>query len=173
MLVATLQAASCQRQRITFIDECYLLEGHGRIGAADVLEYERLGQLEWASPGIQSWLVVKAAAERAGVIARLVESGAQRSRALRFTEAGFLLEAHGAITPQEIMGYDRLGQLQWRDQGTRAWVGSKARAAEAPQTATVGQRAHGIWQLASGWLRRELIEPSLAALGKVMHGQAT
>ena len=39
----------------------------------------------------------------------------------------FVLEDHGPISAADIMEYDRQGHLVWVNDGTRAWVGSKAR----------------------------------------------
>jgi len=39
----------------------------------------------------------------------------------------FVLEGHGPISAADIMEYDRLGHLVWVNDGTRAWVGSKAK----------------------------------------------
>ena len=44
----------------------------------------------------------------------------------------FTLEGHGPITAVDVMEYDRQGHLVWSNEGTRAWVGSKAVAAPMP-----------------------------------------
>lgn len=38
----------------------------------------------------------------------------------------FILEGHGRITAADVMEYDRQGQPVWVNDGTRAWVGSRA-----------------------------------------------
>jgi len=49
---------------ITFENEQFILEGHGPILAADVMEYDRLGQLDWAADaGLRTWVESVAAAE--------------------------------------------------------------------------------------------------------------
>jgi hypothetical protein len=53
----------------------------------------------------------------------------------------FVLEGHGAITAAGIMEYDRQGHLLWVNDGTRAWVGSKAMRAEAPAAPTSPARS--------------------------------
>ena len=43
------------------------------------------------------------------------------------SRAGALvIEGEGALTAAEVMEFDGAGQLVWADEGTRAWVGSKA-----------------------------------------------
>ena len=55
----------------------------------------------------------------------------------RITHDGdaYVLEDHGALSAAEIMEYDRQGHLQWVDDGTRAWVGSRAQASGAARAA--------------------------------------
>jgi hypothetical protein len=48
----------------------------------------------------------------------------------------FVLEGHGPISAADIMEYDRQGHLEWMDEGTRAWVGSKAKSSQASTAAT-------------------------------------
>jgi hypothetical protein len=43
----------------------------------------------------------------------------------------FLLEGYGRISAGDIMEYDRQGHLAWANDGTRAWVGSKAKGLRA------------------------------------------
>ena len=47
----------------------------------------------------------------------------------------FVLEGHGPISAGDIMEYDRQGHLVWVDAGTRAWVGSKAKASHVSNAA--------------------------------------
>lgn len=57
MLVATFVPASgWDGRQIYWDDGRYVLYGHGAIRAADVLEYDRLGHLEWASPDLRGWV---------------------------------------------------------------------------------------------------------------------
>jgi len=46
----------------------------------------------------------------------------------------FTLEGHGPISAQDVMEYDRQGQLVWANDGTRAWVGAKATAPSVSAT---------------------------------------
>lgn len=49
----------------------------------------------------------------------------------------FMLEDYGAITAADVMEYDRQGHLAWANDGTRAWVGSRALQPQAaPPTAS-------------------------------------
>ena len=47
----------------------------------------------------------------------------------------FVLESHGPISAADIMEYDRQGHLVWVNDGTRAWVGSKATRSDASSSA--------------------------------------
>jgi hypothetical protein len=47
----------------------------------------------------------------------------------------FVLEGHGPISAGDIMEYDRQGHLVWVNDGTRAWVGSKARGSQVSNAA--------------------------------------
>ena len=56
-----------------------------------------------------------------------------------------ILEDHGPISAQDIMEYDRQGHLVWVNDGTRAWIGAKAKGSRpahvaAPATATAPSR---------------------------------
>jgi len=50
----------------------------------------------------------------------------------------FVLEGHGPISAGDIMKYDRQGHLVWVNDGTRAWVGSKAQGSQASSAASAG-----------------------------------
>ncbi len=47
----------------------------------------------------------------------------------------FVLEGHGPISVCDIMEYDRQGHLVWVNDGTRAWVGSRAALSQAAKPA--------------------------------------
>jgi hypothetical protein len=47
----------------------------------------------------------------------------------------FVLEGHGPVSAADIMEYDRLGHLVWVSDGTRAWVGSKAKSSRGSKAA--------------------------------------
>jgi len=53
-------------RRILSVDGRFVLEGHGPIGAADVMEYDRRGQLSWTRGELRGWVMELAVAERAG-----------------------------------------------------------------------------------------------------------
>jgi hypothetical protein len=46
----------------------------------------------------------------------------------------FVLQDHGPISAADVMEYDRQGHLIWADEGTRAWIGSLARAQTTPRS---------------------------------------
>jgi len=63
----------------------------------------------------------------------------------RITHEGkaFVLEGHGPISAGDIMEYDRQGHLVWADNGTRAWVGSKAKGSlVSSAAATTASTSH-------------------------------
>ena len=57
----------------------------------------------------------------------------------------FILEDHDPISTHDITEYDRQGHLVWVNDGTRAWIGAKAKGSRlahvaAPATATAPSR---------------------------------
>jgi hypothetical protein len=61
----------------------------------------------------------------------------QEGLRITFDAGAYALEGRGAITVDELIEYDRLRQLEWVDEGTRAWVLSRGQApAGAAQSAT-------------------------------------
>jgi hypothetical protein len=52
-------------RRISFCDGRFTLESYGSIGAADVAQYDRRGQLTWAHAGLREWVMQLATVERA------------------------------------------------------------------------------------------------------------
>jgi hypothetical protein len=56
MLVATFGPATAwQGREIIWDVDHFILVGHGAIPAAGVLDYDRLGQLQWARPELRAW----------------------------------------------------------------------------------------------------------------------
>ena len=53
----------------------------------------------------------------------------------------FVLERHGPISAADVMAYDGGGHLVWVNDGTRAWVGSKARGPVRPEAAATATSA--------------------------------
>lgn len=61
MLVATFGPTTAwQGKTITFDNDQFILEGHGTITAANVMEYDRQGHLQWATDGTRGWVGAKA-----------------------------------------------------------------------------------------------------------------
>ena len=57
MLIATFgPSTGWAGKTITREGEAFILEGHGPISAADVMEYDRQGHLVWANDGTRAWL---------------------------------------------------------------------------------------------------------------------
>ena len=61
----------------------------------------------------------------------------------------FVLEGHGPISAQDVMEYDRKGNLAWATDGTRAWVEAMAEAlrvsqAALPSTTTASSATNGV-----------------------------
>ena len=53
----------------------------------------------------------------------------------------FILQDHGPITAQALLGYDAQGQLDWADEGLREWAQKAAQAAAAQAAAAPAQGA--------------------------------
>ena len=72
MLVATFGPTTAwEGKQVTWDGAAFVLEGHGPIAAADVMEYDCQGHLLWMNDGTRAWVGSKAVATRAGVPARL------------------------------------------------------------------------------------------------------
>src|SRR5450759_4544220 len=64
MIIATFGSSTgWAGKKITSENDVLLLEGHGPISAADVMEYDRQGHLVWANDGTRAWVGSKAKAE--------------------------------------------------------------------------------------------------------------
>jgi len=60
MIIATFGSSTgWAGKKITFENDVLLLEGHGPISAADVMEYDRQGHLVWANDGTRAWIGAK------------------------------------------------------------------------------------------------------------------
>jgi len=67
MLIATFGPSTAwQGKKIAWDEGRFLLEGHGPIGAEDVMEYDRQGHLVWDSAGTRAWVGSKAASAGRG-----------------------------------------------------------------------------------------------------------
>ena len=77
MLVATFgEATAWASKTIRFEDRCFVLEGHGVISAADVMQYDRQGHLAWSTEGMRAWVGAKAASASAPLGQPSVTDGA-------------------------------------------------------------------------------------------------
>jgi hypothetical protein len=70
------------------------------------------------------------------IIATFGPTTAWVGKSITFDDEQFTLEGHGPITAADVMEYDRQGHLTWATEGTRAWVGAKARPASASRTSS-------------------------------------
>ena len=88
---------------ITFENEQFILEGHGPILAADAMEYDRLGQLDWAADaGLRAWVESVAAAEESHSAAPGVDHATSTSpRHDQMGEASLKLPVRGPVLPFE------------------------------------------------------------------------
>ena len=67
MLIATFGPSTAwQGKKIAWDEGRFLLEGHGSIGAEDVMEYDRQGHLVWESAGTRAWVGSRAASSGRG-----------------------------------------------------------------------------------------------------------
>jgi hypothetical protein len=77
------------------------------------------------------------------LIARFAPSTEWAGTEIAREDDGFVLEGRGAISASEIMAYDSQGQLEWADEGTRAWVGALAKTtASTPLSTTTSATPH-------------------------------
>ncbi len=61
MLIATFgPTTEWMGRRITHEDDTFVLEGHGAITAAAIMEYDRQGHLLWVNAGTRAWVGSKA-----------------------------------------------------------------------------------------------------------------
>lgn len=60
------------------------------------------------------------------LVATFGPSTAWAGRTITSDNGSFMLQGHGPVSAADVMEYDRLGHLIWPDEGTRAWVGSRA-----------------------------------------------
>jgi hypothetical protein len=65
------------------------------------------------------------------LIATFGPTTAWQGKRITWADGAFQLEGEGAVTAADVMEYDRQGHLVWVDDGTRAWVGSKAASSPA------------------------------------------
>ena len=63
----------------------------------------------------------------------------------------FVLEGHGPISAADVLSYDDQGYLEWANDGTRAWVESRAAAPQVANDASTGADIGST--LASGWAK--------------------
>ena len=92
MLIATFGSSTAwQGQKITWVEGRFLLEGHGPIGAEDVMEYDRQGHLVWESAGTRAWVGSRAASAGQG--------GARRREADHRSDAAASSETAAAPQP--------------------------------------------------------------------------
>jgi hypothetical protein len=83
MLVATFGPTTAWvGKTVTYMDGSFVLEGHGRIGARDLFDYERQGQLVWSMDGVRAWVGAKAQAEGGWTAASLQASDWQADAAI-------------------------------------------------------------------------------------------
>ena len=67
MVIATFGPSTAwEGKQITLQDGRLILEDHGPVGPADVMEYDRQGHLVWASEGTRAWVGSKAATAALG-----------------------------------------------------------------------------------------------------------
>lgn len=57
-------------------------------------------------------------------------------KSITFDNEQFTLEGHGPISAADVLTYDRQGHLVWANDGTRAWVESRARTPQVSRAVT-------------------------------------
>ena len=128
---------------ITFENNQFILEGHGRISAQDIMGYDQQGGLDWPSDGIRAWVGSLGSSAPpsppsgatgnppgAELIATFGSTSGWAGKTIIYDKGAFILGGHGPITAAAVMEYDRQGILVWANQspmavrGSRAWVSS-------------------------------------------------
>lgn len=84
MLIATFGPTTAWvGKQITHDGDAFVLEGHGPLSAADIMEYDRQGHLVWVNDGARAWVGSKAAgpaASRATAAARTPRTRERREK---------------------------------------------------------------------------------------------
>jgi hypothetical protein len=104
MIVATFNATTGWAGRsITWQDDRLILDGHGVITTADVMEYDRQGHLDWPSEEMRSWAAARLSWEQAVVTPAAVATPEAASAAVTATPVTPVtptMEAHRPFTPE-------------------------------------------------------------------------
>jgi len=80
MLVATFgPSTGWNGKTITFENNAFVLEGHGIIDAATVMEYGRQGQITWATDGTRAWVGARAQASPARTTDEKIETTSRKA----------------------------------------------------------------------------------------------
>ena len=134
MLIATFNDTTGWRGKtITFEDEHFILEGHGRISPKNIMKYDEKGQLTWAGEGMRGWVGSRARGSRMVILAATFDpSTGWAGKTITFEDEHFVLEGHGDVSPRNIMKYDKKGQLVWASAEMRPWVISLAQTPTQP-----------------------------------------
>lgn len=104
LVVATFGPTTGRAGRsISIDDQQFILDGHGPVTAAAILEYDRLGQLDWTpDAGLHSWVESMAAAEKSAPAAPAVDHATSTSpRHEQMGESSRGLPLRGPVSPSE------------------------------------------------------------------------
>jgi hypothetical protein len=63
------------------------------------------------------------------VVARFTPATGWAGRSITYASGQFALEGYGPLAAEDVLQYDRQGQIAWEYEGLREWVGQMAAAA--------------------------------------------
>ena len=86
-------------EKVNYGSEVFVLEGHGAISANDIMEYDRLGHLVWASDGTRAWIASKAQASAPARASTAAADSAVKTEADTLDGAHAAAETHGGTSP--------------------------------------------------------------------------
>ncbi len=143
MLVATFNETTAWADKtITHEGDAFILEDHGPITAAGVMEYDRQGHLLWATAGTRAWVGslegasalpfsppgAVGAPPKGALIATFGPTTEWAGKTINHENQQFILEGHGPISSATVLQYDGQGHLLWPYPEMREWVVSQAAA---------------------------------------------
>jgi len=123
MLIATFgPTTDLAGKKITREGEAFMLEGHGPISAADVMEYDKRGRLVWANDGTRAWIGSLAASGTSEAAAPVIVGTNSDGRRVTYSRSmGTFAIGDALATSDQIRGHHLAGELTWHTPETEAW----------------------------------------------------
>ena len=132
MIVATFNATTgWAGKNITWQDDCLVLEGHGRITTADVMEYDRQGHLDWPAEEMRDWAAARLSWEQAVATPQATVAAGAANPAAPATPVTPTMEAHRPFFADSVAE----APVANGEPAARAAVADAAPAEAGPQAA--------------------------------------